>query len=261
VRTLNPQRNGLLLGKTIFLSASVPDRVGFERVPAAAFIIEQAVIGLARAVFSEGGKIVFGAHPSISPLVASVASEYTLPGAPEDERSVVIYQSRAFEDLLPKETWDMYRFGFARLVWTEAQQGEHFVAGQAASPTCPASLQHMRSRMLQETRPLVMVTLGGMGGVIEEAQMFRTFNLNRAPSDPVPFIYSAKLTGGAAALLAGPLLPEFPLLRVIEDDWQAAGGWTANGTDLSTRDSREDSMPPYRAMLQWLVGEIGRTTN
>ena len=100
MRTLDPARPGRLRGTTVFLSASVPDRPGFERVPNAPFVIEQAVVSLARAVFAENGKIVFGAHPSISPLVASVAAEYHLPGAPEQDRSVIIYQSHAFDAVI-----------------------------------------------------------------------------------------------------------------------------------------------------------------
>ena len=66
---------GLLRGRSVFLSASIPVRPGFRRVSGAAVEIEEAVVSFARAVLKEEGTVVFGAHPSISPLVASVASE------------------------------------------------------------------------------------------------------------------------------------------------------------------------------------------
>src|SRR4051794_31938323 len=90
-----------LSGKTVFLCASVPDRQRakkYRRLENAAFEIEQAVISLARAVFSEGGRLLFGGHPSISPLVATVAGEYRETGFAERRGEappapVLIYQS------------------------------------------------------------------------------------------------------------------------------------------------------------------------
>ncbi len=149
MRTLDADRQGRLRDVSILLSASVPDREGFERVPDAAFVIEQAVVSLARAVLAEEGTLVFGAHPSISPLVASVASEYRAPGGKEEPR-VVIYQSKAFEKVLPRETWDMARFGFARLIWIDAEGGESYIPGQPASRHCPRSLRSMRQHMVSD---------------------------------------------------------------------------------------------------------------
>src|SRR5215475_14156218 len=98
-----------LRAKNIFLSASVPapNRAQrYWRVANAAFQIEQAVVSLARAVFSEGGTLVFGGHPAISPLVAMVAGEYRQPLYAESREErlaapIRIFQSRAFEGSLP----------------------------------------------------------------------------------------------------------------------------------------------------------------
>jgi hypothetical protein len=71
-----------LRGKSILLSASIPapERTDqYRSVPLGSFEIDQAVISLARAVFSEGGQLVLGGHPSISPLIAMVAGEYREP--------------------------------------------------------------------------------------------------------------------------------------------------------------------------------------
>src|SRR5690348_16641625 len=101
-----------LRGKTILLSASVPapERAKeYQRVEDAHFQIEQAVISLARAVFSESGQLVFGGHPAISPLVAMVAGEYREPRYAESHQEkpiapIRIFQSRAFEGFLPDDT-------------------------------------------------------------------------------------------------------------------------------------------------------------
>src|SRR5947209_9716785 len=71
-----------LHGRSIFLSASVPTierRDEYERIPEAPIQIEEAVMCVARAIFIEGGTLVFGAHPSISPLLARVIQHYYVP--------------------------------------------------------------------------------------------------------------------------------------------------------------------------------------
>src|SRR5439155_26427918 len=73
------QAENLLAGKTVFLSASTPTRQPDLFPPAAEDEIEESVRSLARAVFAEGGHLVLGAHPSISPLIVDVATEYFPP--------------------------------------------------------------------------------------------------------------------------------------------------------------------------------------
>ena len=264
MRRLDPARKGRLSGETVFLSGSVPTRPAFERVPDAPFVIEQAVVSLARAVFAEDGRMVFGAHPSISPLVSAIASEY-LAASPasvarpvataEADQPVIIYQSQAFAEVLPDETWDMVRFGFARLVWTEARDGEHYRRGQAASLICPRSLTHMRERMIGETQPRTMVVVGGMEGVFEEVDIFRS--MERNPKPGAIRIYAAGGTGGAAAQLITRQRGA-PLLRSLEREWGEASG-APPSSEISTQDPRYRPAPPYGAMMQWLAGDIART--
>jgi SLOG cluster3 family len=276
VRLLDSERSGRLGDVVVFLSASIPNREGFEKVPEAPFLIEQAVVSLARAVFSEGGRIIFGAHPSISPLVASVASEYRLAGSPDEIRPVIVYQSEAFTEVLPDETWDMFRFGFADLIWTEARGGEKYRKGDPASRRCPLSLRHMRERMLQETKPRIMVVVGGMEGVFEEVDLFSSLwmqnpELLRDNPKPPPLLYVASSTGGAAArvpeesrfetlkeLLTDPA-SGLPFLHEIERDWEqqtAAAEPREASLNDSGKDPRDVPLPALGAMMQWLVGRI-----
>jgi hypothetical protein len=193
-----------LKGRRIFLSASVPKPESakrYHRVEDAHLEIEEAVVSLARAVFTEGGVLVFGGHPAISPLVAMVAGEYIRPrfveGQGEEVQTPIqIYQSRAFEGHLPDETLMMFRAGYATLHWTEAVDGERFDPDAPRDrPRCPGSLHHMRERMIGETAPEAMVCIGGMEGVEQEVEIFR--ELRRG--EP---IYVFGETGGASALLA-----------------------------------------------------------
>ena len=175
-----PKSGNALRGKTIFLSASVPDEERAERynrVEDAAFEIEQAVISLARAVFSEGGRLVFGGHPAISPLVAMVVGEYREPRFTEskEERRVApveIYQSRAFEGYFPDDTLLMYRLGYASLHWVDAVDDERFDPHNPAQDApCPRSLRRMRETMLETAQPDAMVCIGGMEGLEEEIEV------------------------------------------------------------------------------------------
>ena len=79
-----------LHGVAVFLSASVPSPERsheYNRIPEAPLRIEEAVMSIARAIFMEGGTLVFGAHPSISPLVARVIGHYYLPAPAEESHS------------------------------------------------------------------------------------------------------------------------------------------------------------------------------
>ena len=89
-------------GARVFLSASFPSGTRGERFkPYDAVAVAEAVTALAQAVIVGGGRLVFGAHPTISPLVLLVAGELNRPGI------VAIHQSRHFEGRVPQETLDL----------------------------------------------------------------------------------------------------------------------------------------------------------
>lgn len=268
---------GALGGRAVFLSASVPDprrereyRVEnqsdpvYERVEDAHIEIEQAVVALARAVFSVGGRLVFGGHPSISPLVALVAGEYRLPVPAESVRgegersevpSALVYQSRAYEHVVPSETWLLHRLGYAMIRWTDAVDGEQFEPARVGQPQCEKSLALMRRTMLLETNPVAMVCMGGMKGVRDEFWMFR----EQFPKRPV---YVLESTGGAARWLSRHEEGVDPIdLRILEqlrrvhpprhsEPPRDERGWPGDGVPFR--------YTPYPLILQTLVGELAR---
>jgi hypothetical protein len=238
----------LLQGESVILSASIPRKGSpFHRIEDASYVIEQAVVGLARAVLAHGGRLVFGAHPSISPLVASVASEYVLPG---EEPRIIIYQSRAFSDVVPNETWSMHRLGYARIAWTNAVEGEHFRSGGDTS-SCDKSLTLMRQRMIGEQRPHTMVVVGGMEGIFEEAELFGTYwQQERSAAE----IYVAARTGGAAQQLVEERA-KYPLLHLLEHEWSADTQLEIE-RKADSNDPRHRPAIPYAAMAHWLVRVI-----
>jgi hypothetical protein len=267
-----PERQGLLQDHTVFLSASVPVRPGFPRVSDAAVEIEEAVISFGRAVLREAGTVVFGAHPSISPLVASVASEYLSPRvktvAPPEVESigtpkrfgpgVVIYQSHAYDGYVPDKTWDMYHLGYADLIWCGAKNGEQFDP-KNRKLQCPQSLRFMRQQMFGKESPSVMVAMGGMDGVFEEAELFMKDRRRRGISEKTSPIYLMESTGGAAGLMAGEALdsgsPQAP--HLVEREWERKVSVTVAESGERS-DPRARPFVPYPLIMQWLVKEIAK---
>jgi hypothetical protein len=214
--------------------------------------VEQAVVSLGRAVLAEDGRLVFGGHPSISPLVASVAAEYIRPVI--DAPRILIYQSRAFEHVLPDETWEMHQLGYARLVWTPAERGERFDPS-AKTEQCLDSLAAMRRALLSDTDPIALVAIGGMEGVEREAALFRA---HAGPaSGRRRAVYVVKTTGGAAEKLgAAPHAEDNVPIYVLEDRWAQATSYAERPLGLSEHREEHQAFTPYPAMMQWFVREI-----
>ncbi len=184
-----------LEGTVVFLSASVPaDASGYEdeRLD---FNVDEAVIALARTLFTEGGKLVFGGHPSISPLVLTVASEYASRSGDFHGPFAFIYQSEIFRDIIPEKTLLLEQMGYGRIHWTPAAPGEVKRRDPlTARWLAPRSLEAMRRIMIEQSQPAAFLAAGGMEGVEEEVDLFRELR----PQAPV---YALQSTGGASARL------------------------------------------------------------
>lgn len=259
MRKLTEDRPGRLVGRTLFLSASVPTRPGFRRVEDAAFEIEQAVVAFVRTVLAEQGRLVFGGHPSISPLVAAVAGEYFPPRVKPDDGRILIYQSRAFESVLPDETWAMHRFGYAQIQWIEAVNGERFDPSTRGAQ-CSKSLAHMRESMLKETDPEVMMAIGGMEGVLQEAELFADFARKARRGRPKS-IYVVKATGGGAEQLANGTyeLANGNRIHRLEEEWESSSKVQPALVSTNSEARGERRFTPYPVMMQWLVKHIATT--
>jgi len=167
-------------GPRVFLSASFPSgKAGEPYEPYDVAAIADAATAVVRAVLRAGGRIVFGAHPAISPLVLQVAAEL-------GRREVVdVYQSRFFEGVIPAETTRLIQLGYAVPHWTKTVPGEH---ERDAKP----SLNVMRTEMLVVAKaPDAAVFIGGMDGIKREYDL-----LDKRP-DPVPLL-PVKAPGGEA---------------------------------------------------------------
>ena len=140
----------------IFLSASVP-LVGRGRTHEAAdpVSIEFAVRELVVAV-SERQRIVWGGHPTIAPMMWKICKDLNINCA----KSVVLYQSRFFEEHFPEENK-----AFANVVFVDAVPGDR-----------EASLLRLREAMLSREDLTGAVFIGGMEGVQAEYTLFKRFH-------------------------------------------------------------------------------------
>lgn len=238
---------------TIFLSASVPlDKRDerFTKIKNAQIQIEEAVIGLSRNIFSAGGKIVFGGHPSISPLVAMVATEYEVNKEIENvsrnkrgEKRITIFQSKAYEAVTPIETTSLFELGYSDVIWTDAKGGEEFNPEIQKTTQCTKSLEFMRREMMKGEMD-GMVCIGGMEGVELEFAVFKELH----PTKP---IFILKSTGGASKILAD----EYSNLNIVR---------ILDGKDYSNiktekkedKNSEKFDIIPYSFITALIVKEI-----
>lgn len=139
--------------KNIFLSASIPLQ---ERNPeyietADIIAIRDAVIALTTVVLPYH-RLIWGGHPSITPLVYYVMEKLKL----NIQEHMTLYQSRFFEEYFPEDNNK-----FENIVFTDVINNDR-----------EKSLLHMRHRMLDDSKFSAGIFIGGMEGVEEEYDMF-----------------------------------------------------------------------------------------
>jgi hypothetical protein len=156
----------------VFLSASVPlpDRDARFYESADVLGIREAVKSLVIEV-ARDGKLTFGGHPAITPLIALVLSQ----SCHDKAGSIILYQSEYFLRQFPQEN--------------DAFIDVHVTP--AIDDNRAASLDLMRQEMLTHCSYDAAFFIGGMEGVIEEFEMLRALQPN-VPAYPVAS------TGGAA---------------------------------------------------------------
>ncbi len=168
-----PHTNLDLKGMPVFLSASLPDELAGS--PGARELYN-AIGLLTHEVVAAGGRIVFGGHPSITPLVREAVKQL-------GKRDVVdLYQLRRFEESAPEEIHD--DGVFSEIHWIETDGDD-----------IDAELARMRDRMAEAARAAVFAGgkttdhYGKTPGIRDEYQRF----VARHPEGPV---YLVGLLGG-----------------------------------------------------------------
>lgn len=167
--------------KNVFLSASIPlperNPKYFETADVVA--IRDSIIAFTTAVLPKH-KVVWGGHPSITPLIYYVMDRLKL----NVQEHVKLYQSLWFKESFPEDNNK-----FENIVFTE--KGEDVVS----------SIQLMRNRMFAENEFAAAVFIGGMDGIEDEYRMFRE-------THPKALLLPIASTGAAAKIVYDNHLPD-----------------------------------------------------
>lgn len=167
--------------KNIFLSASIPlperDPIYIETADIIA--IRDAVIALTTVVLPQH-RIIWGGHPSITPLIYYVMNKLKL----NIQEHVKLYQSEYFRDkFLPDNN------KFENVILTENLGDIH------------SSVLRMRERIFSENKFVAAIFIGGMNGIIDEFHMFRRYH-------PEALLLPIASTGAATKIVYDSLLSD-----------------------------------------------------
>lgn len=184
------------MSQMIFLSSSVPP--ADLKTPSVHKEVARAVAVFAYSIFSSGGRIVFGGHPSVTPFVLESA-ETMLKITPQPRQPLIkMYQSEIFiRNIVSSATRELFVRNIAELVLTPLVEGEILFTANQSGPIKEGkgSLELMRRRMIQDNDLSAAIFIGGSDGVRTELEHFKNF----FPDRPVYFIGA---TAGASRQLA-----------------------------------------------------------
>jgi hypothetical protein len=162
--------------------------------------IRSAVTALTRLMLQRRIRLVFGAHPAISPMVLSAARDVLFNLASRDPGNlappspyILIFQSKYFGDVLPDSTLDLASWYAGLLVMTPLVSGGRQPRDDEEARLL--NLRRMRELMVSVPGLRGAVFVGGMEGVVEEAHLFA----KRNPGKPM---YALGSTGSAALELS-----------------------------------------------------------
>lgn len=167
---------GLSMAEAIFLSAGVPDpKRGPEYAATADTVAITAAVSALVHVTLGRRLLVWGGQPAITPMIWVVAEDIGV----DYGRWVRLYQSRHFQDEFPEDNER-----FQNVTYTDDVEKDR-----------EKSLLAMRERMFSDHQFKAAVFIGGMGGIIDEFELFRRLQPNAA-------VVPVMSTGGAALKVA-----------------------------------------------------------
>jgi hypothetical protein len=179
--------------KSIFLSASIPlpERDSKYIESADIIAIRDAIIALTTVVLPHH-RLIWGGHPSITPLIYYVMEKIKL----NVQEHVTLYQSRLFERFFPE---DNNKFNNVKLTDNIENDKEK-------------SLLHMRERMLTENKFAAAVFIGGMDGIEVEYNMFKEYH-------PKALLLPIASTGAATKIVYDSIFPSELKDKRFENDY------------------------------------------
>lgn len=164
------------MAELIFLSAGVPDpKRGPEYAATADTVAIQAAVSALVYVTLGRRILVWGGQPAITPMIWVVASDLGV----EYGGWVRLYQSLHFSDEFPEDNER-----FQNVTFSDDVDGDR-----------EKSLRVMRERMFTEHHFSSAVFIGGMGGIVDEFELFKRFQ-------PEATVIPVVSTGGATLNVA-----------------------------------------------------------
>ncbi|MDZ7831779.1 MAG: hypothetical protein U5L07_08525 [Desulfobacterales bacterium] len=148
--------------KSIFLSASIPDEL--DQTFKAQKLYTSIIIFVQR-ILAAKGRIIFGGHPTITPLVKKAAQRTQKTSA-----NIDLFQLRCFEKQAPDDIWDSSVFETIR--WFGSGEKMHMLEG----------LEDMRNEMAKQSSSAIFI--GGKTdnrGIYDEYKKFLKYH----PEGPV----------------------------------------------------------------------------
>jgi hypothetical protein len=198
----------LIMNDAIFLSAGVPDpKRGPQYSATADTVAITAAVSALVYVMLGRRRLVWGGQPAITPMIWVIAQDIGV----DYGRWVRLYQSRHFEDEFPEDNRR-----FQNVTFTENIDGDR-----------EKSLRVMRERMFSEHVFKAGVFIGGMGGIVQEYELFRQLQ-------PKAAIVPVISTGGAVLEVAARMGP-LPSGLADERDYVAL---FHRSLDVSVREER-----------------------
>ena len=230
-------------GRALLISASVPTQKMSEKYPRiqhARREIEEAIICVARATFSEGGRIVYGGSPAISLLISMVAAEYLPPRFAEgsEERHaapIMLYQSMELRDKYPEMDL-LDRLGYITMNWVGFEGGTL------------SRMETLRRRMIENSSPAAMICIGGMDDVQSEVALFQEMRQGTP-------VYVMATTGGMAEMFTRD-----ESSRVYATDQKIWHHIQSIGREMrsehETEEEREFRYIPYALIMQSIISDL-----
>jgi hypothetical protein len=178
--------------KKVFLSASIPlpERDPKYYQTADVIAIRDAVIALTTTVLPKN-KLVWGGHPSITPLIYYVMERLNL----NIQEHVTLYQTKFFEHLFPEDNNK-----FENVILTENTHDKD------------SSMLVMRNRMFSEHYFAAGIFIGGMEGIEDEFKLFGKFQ-------PHALLLPIASTGAATRIVYNEFLPAKMKNKRLENDY------------------------------------------
>jgi len=178
--------------KNIFLSASIPlpERHAKFIETADIIAIRDAILAFTSVVLPHH-RIIWGGHPSITPLIYYVMEKLEI----DIHDHVKLYQSLWFKEFFPEDNDK-----FENVIYTDKGHDIH------------SSVEMLRSQMIKENSFSAAVFIGGMEGIEVEFNMFRE-------NHPEALILPIASTGAATKVVYDELLPQNSKNSRLEKDY------------------------------------------